>query len=74
MVTFEFALDTVMQLPQFEREDLIEIIRKRQIEQWRQETANYYNELKEEIKKGNLKSMTADEAIKELHDYLDSEE
>jgi len=74
MVTFEYALDTVMQLPQVEREDLIEILKRRQIDEWRRETANYYHELKEEIIKGNLKPMTADEAIKELHDYLDSEE
>jgi hypothetical protein len=36
MVTFEYALDTVMQLPQFEREDLIEILKRRQIYEWRQ--------------------------------------
>ena len=38
MVTLDFALEAVMQLPQEEREDLLEILKKRQCHDWRKDT------------------------------------
>lgn len=70
MVTLDFALDTVMQLPQVEREDLLEVLKKRQSQEWRKDTALYYQELKESISNGDLKPVTAKEAIAELHDFI----
>lgn len=68
MVTLDFALETVMQLPIEEREDLLEILKKRQSHDWRKETADYYYELKKEINDGKIKSVSVDEALKELHE------
>ncbi len=70
MVTFHFALDTVMQLKVEEREDLIEILNKRKALEWRKETADYYKEVKKEIKEGMYQGKTSNEVISELHDYL----
>lgn len=74
MVTFSFALDTVMQLPQEQREDLIEIVSKRQAEEWRKEVANSYKIMKEEISNGKLKPVSYEDAIKDLHDFVASAE
>jgi hypothetical protein len=74
MVTFDFALDTVMQLPQVEREDLIEIVRKRQTEEWRKDTADYYKELKKDLNNGNIKPLSATNTINELHNFINSNE
>jgi len=65
----EFALDTVMQLPQVERDDLIEILKKRQSQEWRKETADYYNELKKELEAGYYTPVDVKTAIAELHEY-----
>lgn len=74
MVTLDFALDTVMQLPQVEREDLIEILKKRQSQEWRKEIAEYYHDLKKEINSGSLKPISAAEAITELHNFVNTPE
>jgi hypothetical protein len=73
MVTFDFALDTIMQLSEVEREDLIEIVRKRKTEAWRKETAIYYNQLKEEIEIGLIKPVDAVDAVSELHEFMQIE-
>ncbi len=70
MVTFDYALDTVMQLPQEEQENLIEIVKKRLSDEWRKETANYHQEVRQSIDNGDLKPISAKEAIEELHDCL----
>ncbi len=70
MVTFDYALDTVMQLPQEEQENLIEIVKKRLSDEWRKETANYYHDIKLSIANGDLKPTMAKEAIEELHSCL----
>ncbi|MBM2813474.1 MAG: hypothetical protein HW421_236 [Ignavibacteria bacterium] len=72
MVTFDFALDTVMQLPQVEREELIEILKKRQSQEWRKDTADYYQELKEVLKSGNITPVAVNDALMELHNYVNS--
>jgi len=72
MVIFDFALDTVMQLPQVERDDLIEILKKRQSQNWRVETAKYYKELIKDIDNGKLKPVSAKEAIADLHNFVNS--
>ena len=70
MNSLDFALDTAMQLSQNEREELINILQKRQSLEWRKETAEYYHELKRNINKGDLKPQSIAESINELHNYL----
>jgi hypothetical protein len=72
MVTFDFALETAMQLPPVERVDLIEILKKRQSQEWRKDTAVYYQDFKKQIVSENIIPLSANEAINELHNYLDS--
>ena len=70
MLTFESALDVFKQFPQEEREELIEILQKRQSQEWRQETADYYKSIKEVVKNGEFESFSSSEAIDELHKLL----
>jgi hypothetical protein len=72
MVTLDFALETAMQLPPVEREDLIEILKKRQSQEWRKETAVYYQDFKIQIVAENIQPLSADEALTELHNYLEN--
>lgn len=74
MVTFENALEMVMELPFEERNSLIELIRKRQSQQWRKDTVDYYHSIKNDITSGNLKSINVVQALDELNNYLESSE
>jgi hypothetical protein len=69
MVTLDFALETVMQLPQIERDYLIEILKKRQSQEWRKETAEYYHDIRKDIYNDTLKPMSVQDVIADLHDY-----
>ena len=73
MVTFEFALDTLMKLPYEEQEDVINIVKKRRSQEWRADTAKYYIEYKKSLKNGLLKPITVKEAIIDLHNYLETD-
>jgi len=70
MVTFEFALDTIMSLDKNEQEDIIEIIQKRRSQEWRQETADYYRKYKKYIVDKSINPVSVEEAIDDLHKYL----
>jgi hypothetical protein len=74
MVTLDYAIDTVMQLPPAEREDLIDIIKKRFSQDWRKETAEFYQEIKKDIEQGNIKPVNVKEAIEDLHNYVNNPE
>ncbi len=73
MVTFEFALDTLMKLPYEEQEDVINIVKKRRSQEWRTDTAKYYIESKKLLKNGLLKPVTVEEVIIDLHHYLEND-
>ena len=63
MVTLEQVLDSAMLLDIEQQETLIEIIRKRQVERWREETAEFARQALQEFHAGQLKPQTAEEII-----------
>ena len=70
METLEQVLDSVMKLDSEQREILVEVMQKRQIEEWRRETAASASEAIRAFHKGELKVQSAEEAISHLRaDY-----
>jgi hypothetical protein len=65
-VTFQEALDIVESLPEHQQEDLVDIIRRRLIEQRRDRLAGSIKESREEYAQGEVKKGTVDDLIKEL--------
>ncbi len=74
MITFENVLEIVSQLPREQQEMLIEIVRKRMIEARRQEIMAECQEALGEYRTGNLKAMSATQAIADLRHYLEDNE
>lgn len=68
--TFEQVLDLVSELPVDQQKLLIEIVQHRTTEQRRKEIAQDCRKALEEFRQGNLKPLTAEEAILELTNYL----
>jgi hypothetical protein len=73
-MTFESVLEAVSQLPREQQEILADIVKKRCVEVRRQEFLRECQEGLAEYREGNLKSMTVEEAITELHRYLQEDE
>ena len=65
-ITFQEALDTVEALPAYQQEDLIDIIRRRLIEQRRNRLADNIREAKEDYARGEVRKGTVDDLLKEL--------
>ena len=65
-VTFQEVLDFVESLPEYQQEDLIDIIRRRLIEQRREKLADTIREAREEYTRGDVKRGTVDDLMKEL--------
>jgi hypothetical protein len=65
-VTFQEALDTVESLPAYQQEDLIDIVRRRLIEQSRDRLAENIREGKEDYARGEVRRGTVDDLIREL--------
>ena len=74
MITFENALDAVSQLSIDQQEMLIDILRKRNIEFRRRQILEECRDGLAEYQSGVLKPMMAEEAIADLHSYLDESE
>ena len=72
MVTLAAAIEIVEQLPIDQQDQLVQIIRSRQIERRRDEIAENGREALAAYRAGELKSYTAEEAIVELRNMLDS--
>lgn len=72
--TLDYALDVVMQLTPEQRELLIDIVQRREIEARRDEIAREVREAREALRRGELRPMTIDEAIEELHLESDADE
>ncbi len=66
MATFNDVLESVEELSFEEKEFLIDILQKRQIEQRREQLYNEVTVAIEEYNSGKLKSMTVDEIMKEI--------
>jgi hypothetical protein len=65
-VTFQEVLDIVESLPEYQQEDLVDIIRRRLIEQRRDRLTDSIREAREEYARGEVKRGTADDLMKEL--------
>jgi hypothetical protein len=65
-VTFQEVLDIVESLPEYQQEDLVDIIRRRLIEQRRDRLADSIREAREEYAGGEVKRGTVDDLMKEL--------
>lgn len=73
-VTLDQVIDSAMQLPPDQREMLISILNKRQIEARRHEIAVDAQESLTAYRMGKLKAQSAEEAIRELRRALEEEE
>lgn len=65
-ITFQKALEIIESLPENQQEDLIDIIRRRLIEQRRDRIADSIKEAREEHARGKGKRGTVDELMKKL--------
>ena len=74
MVTLAAAIEVVEQLPTDQQDMLVKIIRNRQIERRREEIAENGREAIAAYRAGELKSYTAEAAIAELLNMLDTSE
>jgi hypothetical protein len=72
MLTLDHALDVVMQLDDDERDLLVEIMQKRQVEARRDEIAQYAREAMRAFHAGELRTETAEQLINRLHPSLDA--
>jgi len=64
--TFQKALDIVESLPEYQQEDLIDIIRRRLVEQRRNRVADSIREAREEYARGEVRKGSVDDLMKEL--------
>jgi hypothetical protein len=67
-ITFQEALEIIESLPEYQQADLIDIVRRRLIEQRRQSLAESINEAREEYVRGEVNKGTADHLLRELQD------
>jgi hypothetical protein len=65
-ITFQKALDIVESLPDYQQEDLINIITRRLIEQRRNLLADSIKEAREEYARGEVKKGSVDDLMKAL--------
>ena len=64
--TFQEALDMVESLPENQQEDLIDIVRRRLIEQRRDRLSDSIREAREEYARGEVRKGTVDDLLKAL--------
>jgi hypothetical protein len=74
MASFNKVLDLVMELPPGDRDTLLEIIKRRRIEERRKEIADEVQESLALYKSGKLVSQTADEVIQVLNSLSEEKE
>jgi len=74
LMTLDRALDVAMMLPVEQRRMLIEILERREIEAWREETARDAEEARRAFHAGDLKPQTADELIADLERHLNKDD
>jgi hypothetical protein len=65
-VSFQEVLDIVESLPEYQQEDIIDIIRRRLIEQRREKLVDSIREAREEYARGEAKKGTVEDLLKEL--------
>jgi len=65
-VTFQEALDVIESLPEYQQEDLIDIVRHRIIEHKQELLADSIKKAKAEFNRGEIRKGTVDDLMKEL--------
>ena len=65
-VTFQEAIEIVESLPQYQREDLIDILQRRMIEQKRKTLAANIREARAEYQKGKVKSGSVEDLLQDI--------
>jgi hypothetical protein len=65
-VTFQEALDIVESLPEYQQEDLINIIRRRRLERHRELLAMHIKQARAEYARGEITRGTVDDLMREL--------
>ena len=65
-VTFQEALDIVESLPEFQQDDLVDIVQRRRIERRRELLTESIKEARVEYARGEVTRGTADDLMKEL--------
>ena len=65
-VSFQDALELIESLPEYQQEDLIDIVRHRLMEHRRELLAENIKEAKEEYARGKVKKGSVDDLMKEL--------
>jgi len=65
-ITFQKALEIVESLPEEQRESLMDIVKRRLIEEQRDRLAQRVKEAREEYKRGKIRKGTVDDLMNEL--------
>ena len=65
-ITFQEAIEIIESLPEYQQEDLIDIIRHRLTEQRRQQLASNIKEARAEYARGEIKKGSVDDLMKEF--------
>lgn len=65
-ITFQKALEIIESLPEEQRESLIDIVKRRLIEERRDHLAQSIREAREEYKRGEIQQGTVDDLMNEL--------
>ncbi len=68
--SFGKLLDDVMNLPVEQRRELVEIVGQREIEAWREETAQYARQASADFHAGKLKARPVEDIIRDLEESL----
>ena len=63
-ITFQEAIEIIESLPEYQQEDLIDIIRHRLTEQRRQQLASNIKEARAEYARGEIKKGTVDDLMR----------
>jgi len=64
--TFDEALEIIESFPEDQRESIIEIVRRRLIEERREQLAQTVKEAREEYARGEVRSGTVDDLMREI--------
>lgn len=65
-IAFQEALDVIESLPEYQQEDLVDIVQHRIIEHRRELLAENIKEARKEYARGEVKKGTVDDLMKEL--------
>lgn len=65
-VSFQKALDIIESFPDYQQQDLIDIVRNRLIEKGRETIAENIKEAREEYGRGEVRKGSVDDIIKEI--------